>query len=182
MKKRVITGIIMLFVLAPTVLVPACLPVLEVVIILLAGVAEMELLNMYDREKKIPLPMKIVTIVLTIILSFAVISYMSTQGGVPGETVTDITQRFSDSLILTCIKRLHFDKIFTPVTVLLINFLILMGSMIFIKDFDVKDAGRLYLSTIFSNALLNLLALINSSVSCFLVRCSTVTSSLKVLL
>lgn len=149
MKKRVITGIIMLFVLAPTILVPACLPVLEVVIILLAGVAEMELLNMYDREKKIPLAMKIVTIVLTIILSFAVISYMSTQGGAPGETVTDITQRFSDSFIIHCIKKLHFDKIFTPVTVLLINFLILMGSMIFIKDFDVKDAGRLYLSTIY---------------------------------
>ncbi|MCR5231544.1 MAG: phosphatidate cytidylyltransferase [Acholeplasmatales bacterium] len=149
MKKRVITGIIMLLILAPCVLVPACLPVLEFVIILLAVAAEMELLNMYDRDKKIPLAMKIVTVVLTLILAFAVLSYMSTQNGAPGSVVTDITESFSNSIIIRGLRRFHFDKVFTPVTALLINFIILMSSMIFIKDFDVKDAGRLYLSTIY---------------------------------
>lgn len=149
MKKRIITGIIMLAILAPCILVPACLPVLEVVIIILTGVAEIELLNMYDKGKKIPLALKIVTIVLTLILEFSIVAYMSTQVGVPGPTVTDITKNFHDSIILRAIRKLHFDKVFTPVTALLIDFIILMGSMIFIKDFEVRDAGRLYLAIIY---------------------------------
>lgn len=149
MKKRIITGIIMLAILAPCILIPACLPVLELVIILLSAVAEIELLNMYDKGKKIPVAMKAVAIILTLILEFSIVAYMASQVGAPGPTVTDITKNFHDSIILRGLRRLHFDKVFTPVTALLIDFIILMGSMIFIKDFEVRDAGRLYLAIIY---------------------------------
>ena len=149
MKKRIVTGIILFAVLAPCILIQACLPVLEIVITLLIAVAEIELLNMYDKDKKIPLPLKIVTVVLTIGLAYSILLFMSTQGGAPGSTVTDITTHFNESFIIRFLKRFQYDKVFTPVTALLINFLILMGSMIFIKDFEVKDAGRLYLAIIY---------------------------------
>lgn len=149
MKKRIITGLIMLSILAPCILMPACMPVLEVVIILLSAVAEIELLNMYDKGKKIPVAMKAVAIILTLLLEFSIVAYMASQVGAPGPTVTDITKNFQDSIILRGLRKLHFDRVFTPVTALLIDFIILMGSMIFIKDFEVRDAGRLYLAIIY---------------------------------
>lgn len=149
MKKRIITGLIMLSILAPCILMPACMPVLEVVIILLSAVAEVELLNMYDKGKKIPVAMKAVAIILTLLLEFSIVAYMASQVGAPGPTVTDITKNFQDSIILRGLRKLHFDRVFTPVTALLIDFIILMGSMIFIKDFEVRDAGRLYLAIIY---------------------------------
>lgn len=149
MKKRIITGLIMVSILAPCILMPACMPVLEVVIILLSAVAEIELLNMYDKGKKIPVAMKAVVIILTLLLEFSIVAYMASQVGAPGPTVTDITKNFQDSIILRGLRKLHFDRVFTPVTALLIDFIILMGSMIFIKDFEVRDAGRLYLAIIY---------------------------------
>ena len=149
MKKRIVTGIILFAVLAPCVLIQACLPVLEVVITLLAAVAEIELLNMYDKDKKIPILMKGLTVILTVTLAYSILTFMSTQGGAPGSVVTDITVHFNESVIIRVLKTLHFDRVFTPVTSLLMSFLILMSSMIFIKDFEVKDAGRLYLAIIY---------------------------------
>lgn len=153
MKKRVITGLILAAILLPCVLVPYCLPVMEFVVVLLIIVAEFELLNMYDRDKKIPLWLKIVTTLLTLGLSFSIFSFMSMQEittiNAQGEAVRGHLFDPNTSLILRGLKKLHFDLMFTPVTALLISFIILMSSMIFIHDFEVKDAGRLYLSIIY---------------------------------
>lgn len=153
MKKRVITGLILAAILLPCVLVPACLPVLEFVIVLLIICAEFELLTMYDKDKKIPLWLKIVTTLLTLALSFSIFSFMSMQriNIVDGSGNGDPKPLFNpdSSIILKGLKKLHFDIMLTPVTALLISFIILMSSMIFIHDFEVKDAGRLYLSIIY---------------------------------
>jgi phosphatidate cytidylyltransferase len=153
MKKRVITGLILAVILLPIVLVPACLPVLEFVVALLIIIAEFELLNMYDKDKKIPLWLKIVTAGLTLGLSFSIFSFMSMQEittlDAAGNQIRTHLFDPNSSIILKGLRRLHFDLMFTPVTALLICFLILMSSMIFIHDFEVKDAGRLFLSIIY---------------------------------
>lgn len=152
MKKRIITGLILAVILLPCVLIEACLPVLEFVIILLIAMAELELLNMYDRDKKIPIWLKVITVFLTLGLSFSIFSFMAMQKITfvkDGVRVTENLINPEDSLILRGLRTLHFDLILTPVTALLISFLILMSCMIFIHDFEVKDAGRLYLSIIY---------------------------------
>lgn len=160
MKKRVITGLIMAVVLVPAVLIPACLPVLEFLIAILIVVAEIELLNMYDKEKKIPVWLKILTVLLTLGLSFSVFSFMQKQqivvienGSVlyreDGSKLTRDIFNVNKSIILTGLQKLHFDLVFTPVTALLLDFIVLMTCMIFVHDFEVKDAGRLYLSIIY---------------------------------
>lgn len=153
MKKRVITGLILAAILLPCVLVPACLPVLEFVIVILVAVAEFELLTMYDRDKKIPLWLKLVTTVLTLALSFSIFSFMSKQHitiiDSNGYPIQNNLFDPNSSIILRGLRKLHFDLMLTPVTALLISFLILMSSMIFLHDFEVKDAGRLYLSIIY---------------------------------
>lgn len=159
MKKRIITGLIMAVVLIPAVLVPACLPVLEFLIAALSVVAEIELLNMYDKEKKIPIWLKVLTVLLTLGLSFSIFSFMQKQqiavvenGNVVYEDGIKVTRDIftvNRSLILTALQKLHFDLVITPVTSLLLNFIVLMTCMIFVHDFEVKDAGRLYLSIIY---------------------------------
>jgi phosphatidate cytidylyltransferase len=153
MKKRVITGLILAVILLPIVLVPACLQVLEFVVALLIIIAEFELLNMYDKDKKTPLWLKIVTAGLTLGLSFSIFSFMSMQEittlDAAGNQIRTHLFDPNSSIILKGLRRLHFDLMFTPVTALLICVLILMSSMIFIHDFEVKDAGRLFLSIIY---------------------------------
>ena len=154
MKKRVITGLIMAIVLIPAVLVPACLPVLEFLVVVLIAIGEIELLNMYDKEKKIPVWLKVLTVLLTLGLSFSVFSFMQKQQiVVPDDTTEGMKTRdvfnVNKSIILTGLQKLHFDLVFTPVTALLLDFIVLMTCMIFVHDFEVRDAGRLYLSIIY---------------------------------
>lgn len=153
MKKRVITGLILAIILVPCVLIPACLPILEFVVVILITVAECELLNMYDKDKKIPIPIKIITIFLTFCLSFSIFSFMSLQEITTVNEFGEVAKMHlfdaNDSFILRVLRNLHFELILTPVTALLISFIILMSCMIFVHDFEVKDAGRLYLSIIY---------------------------------
>lgn len=152
MKKRIVTGLVLAVILIPIVLLKECLPVLEFVMVFLGAVAEFELLFMYDKDKEIPLWLKILTVLMTLGLMFSIFSFMSTQ---KIQIIENGTQRLiplfnaNESIILKGLRRLHFDLMFTPVTALLIDFIVLMSSMIFIHDFEVKDAGRLYLSIIY---------------------------------
>ena len=49
MKKRVITALILAFILIPVVLVPSLTRVMELLILLFVVGASIELLNMYDK-------------------------------------------------------------------------------------------------------------------------------------
>ena len=58
MKKRIITALIMAAILIPAVVVPQLINVLDVIFMVFVAGATIELLNMYDKEKKIALPLK----------------------------------------------------------------------------------------------------------------------------
>ena len=68
MKKRVITGLILAAILLPVVFVQVLVPVFESIIILFAIIAAVEMQNMYDHDKKQPIAIKIVSIIMTLVL------------------------------------------------------------------------------------------------------------------
>ena len=74
MKKRILTGIIMGLILLPVVIVPELITVFELLIILFSVLASFEVLNMFDKEKKLPLGVKILCVVLTLMLYSSIVN------------------------------------------------------------------------------------------------------------
>ena len=134
MKKRIITAIILAVILIPSVLVPALLPVFEIILMLLTVIATIELLNMYDKEKKIPIPVKILTIVLTMMLYFSIVNSF------------DVCR---NSLICQFLESIRINKIFEPTLILLSVLIALMACLIFVPNFETSDLGKLFIAIIY---------------------------------
>ena len=132
MKKRIITGIIMGVILIPVLIVPELINIFELLIILFSILAGMEILNMYDKQKNIPLSVKIVSIVCTEFLYFSVVNNF------------DIC---SQTLIYRAIS--HFGFKLDMFLTLACIFLVLMSCMVFINGFDASDAGKCLLEIIY---------------------------------
>lgn len=127
MKKRIITAIIMALILIPVVIVPALMTVFELIVILFAILASLEILNMYDKQKKMPIGVKIVSVVLTIVL------YSS---------IVDNFQICQNTLISKFLSNFEFKlDMFLSLAII---FLSLMSCMIFVPDFDVGDVGKCF--------------------------------------
>ncbi len=134
MKKRIITGLILAVILIPSVLIPSLLPVLEILLMLMCIIATVELLNMYDNEKKIPLAVKILTIVLTMMLYFSIVNSF------------DICKK---SLICEFLKSIKVYKIFEPTLILCATLIALMTCLIFVPKFEASDLGKLFIAIIY---------------------------------
>lgn len=76
MKKRVITGALLLLVLVPVFLVEALFPVFYGVVFLLAGIASYEIVSL-NKERKMPLLVIILTIILTLTTLLLTNNYMN---------------------------------------------------------------------------------------------------------
>ena len=74
MKKRILTGTVLSLILIPIILFNELLPVFEIIVTILASVAMVELLNMYDKEKKISIGMKIISVGLMLILFGSIVN------------------------------------------------------------------------------------------------------------
>lgn len=135
MKKRIITGIIMAIVLIPLVVIPALKAVFEVVLILMLGAASFELFNMYDKQKKLPLHIKIIGTLLTFLL------YASILHSLP---------ICSNTLIVRFLDLINLN--FTPVLSMGVIFIVLMAMMIFKQDFDAADVGKIYIVIMYIGA------------------------------
>lgn len=146
MKKRFFTATILIMIALPLLILSVKFTIarriLEVLLMFVALGAEIELLNMYDKSKKIPLWVKILTVFLTIVLYFSVVNwfYMSSYGSKFRE----------EPLIHIFLKVTHFEKFTTPFTALIAMFIIFMALMILVPNFEVSDVGRLFLSVIYS--------------------------------
>ncbi|MBQ9124591.1 MAG: phosphatidate cytidylyltransferase [Acholeplasmatales bacterium] len=132
MKKRIITGIVMGIILIPLVVIPQLKALFEIVMVLMLGAASFELFNMYDKQKKLPLGIKIIGTLLTFLL------YSSVLYALPICDNTLIV-RFLD-----CI-----DLELTPVLSMGIIFIVLMAMMIFKQDFDASDVGKIYIAVMY---------------------------------
>ncbi len=129
--KRFLTASVLFIILIPLFLVPVLKPVLESVFILLAIMAMIELFNMYDTEKKIPLGMRIFAIILMLILYAAILNTIP---------------QCSDTIIVKFLRLIHLNNILSIVVALALIFIIFMSSLVFVKNFTIKDLGEIYIS------------------------------------
>ena len=125
MKNRIITGLILAVILVPVALVPQLIYLFEVLIILFAGIATFEVLNMYDKQKKMPIYVKILCLVLTILLYASIVNKF------------DVC---SETLIYKFMDWIGF-KLDILISIAIIT-LCLLASLVFVPDFDASDVGK----------------------------------------
>ena len=130
-KRRFITASILFIILIPAFIVPVLKPVIETIFILLAIIAMIELFNMYDTEKVIPLGMRIFAIILMLILYAAILNT------IPNCDTT---------IIVKFLKLIHLNAILNLTVALLIIFIVFMSSLVFVKNFSIYDLGKIYIS------------------------------------
>ena len=135
MKKRIITALILAFILLPAAIMPSLYEVFQILLIIFTIIGAVELLNMYDKEKKVTLPIKILAVLLTLVLYSAILNRFK--------------EAAADTLIIMLLDRMHLSEALNPATALIGIFIVLMSAMVFVKDFDVKDIGKLYTSIIY---------------------------------
>ncbi len=136
--KRFLTATVIILILVPAFIVPALRPVLESIMIILAIGAMIELFNMYDKEKIIPLGMRIFAICLMLILYASILNYIS--------DLNATTNNWSDPIVVKALNWLHLRKILSPTVALLIIFIVFMSSLVFVKNFSIYDLGKIYIS------------------------------------
>ncbi len=139
MKKRIITGIVLALILIPLVLVKDLFPLLQWVIILFCVVATIEMLNMCDKKKKIPMGARIVVIISTILIYLGIVN-------------EDPSCRYS--IIHHVMTNSHFEL--SIITTLTLACASIFACQVFINDFDAADVGHclmivLYISLSFSS-------------------------------
>lgn len=123
MKQRLITTISILIIFIPLLLVDSLFPLFQILMLVLTIIGTWEMLKMYDKEKTIPLTMKIITIICALVMYLAVLVELDPRS-IPNQT-----------LMLFNIKLK-----FLPTTILIL--LILFTSTVFCHDFDASDIGK----------------------------------------
>ena len=123
MKQRLITTIAILIIFIPLLLVDSLFPLFQILMLVLTIIGTWEMLKMYDKEKTIPLTMKIITIICALVVYLAVLVELDPRS-IPNQT-----------LMLFNIKLK-----FLPTTILIL--LILFTSTVFCHDFDASDIGK----------------------------------------
>lgn len=127
MKKRILTATLMALILLPVLFVPALLDIFEIVVVILLFVATFEILNMYDKEKKMKIGIKILCAVLTFGLFCSIVNNFVVC---------------HDTLIYSIIDYWDFElDMFLTISIIL---LCLMICMIAISDFDASDVGKCF--------------------------------------
>ena len=76
MKQRIITGTLLVLVILPLLIVPVLKPVYEVMMVVLGIGAMYELIHMFDKDKKIPIVMRILAVFLMLVLYASFVNYI----------------------------------------------------------------------------------------------------------
>src|SRR5690554_2347683 len=74
MRKRIITGLILLLLIGPITVInnPVMLTFFQLLMIIFVVVAVFELISMFEKKKKMPTSVKIITLILTLVMFFNV--------------------------------------------------------------------------------------------------------------
>lgn len=127
MKKRIITAILLGVILIPVVVVPSLFRIFEILVILFAVLASIEVLNMFDKQKKMPTSVKALCVILTIVL------YLS---------IVNTFEICKDTLAYRIIDFFGFQlNLYLTLAIILLG---IMSCMIFVHDFDASDVGRCF--------------------------------------
>ena len=98
-----------------------------------------ELLNIYDKEKKISIGMKIISVGLMLILFGSIVNSFN----LPVE-VKPLIAKATDAIGGNEVR-----GIYNPFFVLLLTFIILMAGLVFVSHYTVSDLGKIYISVIY---------------------------------
>ncbi len=130
MKKRLITGAIILAIFIPLVVVKQLFPLFQICMIALAAFASFEMINLFEHRHKFPIPVRIVIIISTIVLFMAFLTEYK------GQSVE------ADGLVL-------FDFKIGLIPMMLIVVIILLALMVMYKDFNGASIGRALTSILY---------------------------------
>ena len=148
MKKRMITATILVCLLVPAIIVPELITVFEMLLILAAVLATLEMLNMYSAKghnysKKV----KAMAVVFTILLYFSIINYAIEYMNFDPNSTTN--PNLEHSLIRMLLEAVHLEKFITPITALTAIFVAIMTVATFSKELEVSDVGRILTAVIY---------------------------------
>lgn len=164
MKKRIITALILATILIPAVIVPELKTVFECIVILCLICGSVELLNMFDKKGKIPLGMKICSIVLTLLMYFAIVdSYRKMFPGV------------GDTLVCRFIDKTPYD--IDLYMVLIAVFIIITFCMLVIKSFNTREAFECFAQILYMSITFGAFTILRSYGVRFIVYVLIVTTS-----
>lgn len=134
MKQRLITGLIIVGILIPLLVVPQLLEVFHVVAAIFAGIGAIEVVRLSEKEKKYNFGIKIIIIVSTLLI------YISGLG---------IWQslHFELDLPLNSITLVFNSQV--SFALILASVLLQLSMLVFSKDFDAKDIGKSFAASFY---------------------------------
>lgn len=130
MKKRLITGAVILAIFIPLVAVKVLFPLFQICMMALAAFASYEMINLFEHRHKFPIPARIVIILSTIVVFMAFLTEYKKQS------------IEADGLVL-------FDFKIGLIPMLLIVVIILLALMVMYKDFNGASIGRALTSIVY---------------------------------
>ena len=138
MKKRIISGIILAFMLVPLLLVKELFPILQIVLTLLCGIATIEMINMCEKKRPMKLPVKIIVILSTMLIYFGIVNE---------------NEACKNSLISIITGKIDFHL--NTLMTLTLSCAAVFACQVFVDEFDAADVGSalmiiLYVSLSFS--------------------------------
>ena len=138
MKKRLIGGIILAFILVPLLLVKELFPILQIVLTLLCGIATIEMINMCEKKRPMKLPVKIIVILSTMLIYFGIVNE---------------NEACKNSLISIITGKMDFHL--NTLMTLTLSCAAVFACQVFVDEFDAADVGSalmiiLYVSLSFS--------------------------------
>ena len=131
MKESTITGIVILAIFLPLLLVDELFFLFQILMIILTLIASSEMLRMYDKQKHMPIKMKVITIICSLLLYLAVLVELD-----PNSIVNQQLKLFNISLELL------------PTIILIL--LVLFTSTVFCHAYDATDIGKSLLTIIYT--------------------------------
>lgn len=123
MKQRTITGLLILAIFVPLIIIEELFSLFQVAMIVLVIIAAIELIKMYEKEKKFSWPVKLVIVLSTLLIYFAALTEWSPRT-IPAQTL----KLFNISLELL------------PTTIIVL--IALFCCTIFSKEFNGADVGK----------------------------------------
>ena len=134
MKKRLITGLIIVGILIPLLVVPQLLEVFHIVAAIFAGIGACEVMRLSESEKKYAWRIKTVIIIATLLV------YVSGLG--LWQSLTFEIGFDQDAVTLVFNSQVSFALILTSV-------LLQLSLLVFSKDFDARDIGKSFAASFY---------------------------------
>ena len=149
MKKRIITGLVLLAILIPALIVPSLLRVFEVILVIIAITSTIEILNMYEKKNHYySTTIKVLAVISMLVLYFSIVNY-AVDYFVSLDNTVILNNNLDNSLIRKVLVFLHLDKFMSPITALISMFIFFMAIMTLSREIEVSDVGRIYTAIIY---------------------------------